>query len=71
MIAPRDHVAPETPLSEKPLVPKSCAAGNYRNLRAGSLSIVSCCCCKAAARSVLTRGALMTHWPRPAFIPTG
>jgi NTE family protein len=34
MIAPRDHVAPETPPSERPLVPKSRAAGNYRNLRA-------------------------------------
>jgi NTE family protein len=33
-IAPRDHVAPETPLSERPLVPKSHAASKYRNLRA-------------------------------------
>jgi NTE family protein len=29
-IAPRDHVAPETPLSERPLVPKSHAASKYR-----------------------------------------
>jgi len=33
-IAPRDHVAPETPLSERPLIPKSQAASKYRNLRA-------------------------------------
>ena len=33
-IAPRDHVASETPLSERPLVPKSHAASKYRNLRA-------------------------------------
>ena len=33
-IAPRDHVAPETALSERPLVPKSHAASEYRNLRA-------------------------------------
>src|SRR6516162_6477363 len=30
----RDHIAPDTQRSERPLVPKSHAASNYRNLRA-------------------------------------
>jgi NTE family protein len=34
MIAPRDHVAPDTPRSERPPVPKSRAANKNWNLRA-------------------------------------
>ena len=54
-IAPRDHVAPETPLSERPLVPKSHAASEYRNLRARLPFDRVALLLQGAARSAPTR----------------
>ena len=70
-VALRDQGVPDTPLAEKPLVPKPGAASKGRNLCAGLPFNRVVLLLQGAARSAPTRRAFIRPWPRPDFIPTG